>query len=457
MRVNLTDGRIAKTFILFALPVLLTYFLNTLYTSVDFVIVGNFTDKIAMTAVNSGTNVMFVITSIITGLTTGTTVLVGQYWGAKEISSLKKAIGNAICLFIIIAFFLTILMCSLSWVIPMLMTSKESLWEAQIYLFICCSGIPFIVGYNLISAILRGLGNSTAPFIFVLVATIVNISLDLLFIAVFNMRVVGAALATFIGQGVSFASGLVYLKIKHLGLGFKKEDIRISKTMSQRNFKFGLPIAIQDGLVVLSFVLILIIVSSKGDTYNASMGITDRITSFAFVPLSAFGAVVSTSTAQNMGAYKINRVKRYMYFGILMSAIFGLLFFVLYILIPGQLAALFTRDQQLITNSIPYTKGIAYDCLICIFIFCINAVFIGSGHTLYAMLQNLISTFLVRIPLAYLFWLVFNLDIFYVGICYALGSSVSLLLCIIYYLTNKWQYLKKVVVTQDLYLEKEIN
>lgn len=441
-QIDLTKGNIARNLILFMLPFFISYFLNSLYSAIDLMFIGQFSNTVDIASVSSGTTIMFAVNSIIAGLATGGTVVIGQYFGAKN-ADISKVTKTFFIYMAIVAVFLLVVMLFLFYPIATWMQlEEEALKTARIYLFILILGIPFYTGYTTISAVLRGLGNSFAPFIFFTLAVITNIGLDALFVVVLHQGAFGAAVATVLGQVVGFAASIIYLIV--VKLPYKvKVDFKMNKPILEEIIRCGLPIALQDGLIIISFAVILAAVSVRGLDYTAAVGITDRVTSFGFVPLSAIGSALSTATAQNMGANKIENAKKYMYYGIMFGCILGGTMGLLCQLIPEQLATLFAGDNLAARDiAVPYIRSTSLDIFVCCIVFPINAIFIGSGHTVFAMSQNLCVTFLVRLPMALLLALVANSSMYVVGLAYATSTIFSLIACVIFYLSKKWMNLK---------------
>lgn len=441
-QIDLRKGNVAKNLVLFALPFFISYFLNSLYSAIDLMFIGQFSDTYNIAAVSSGTTIMFAINSVIAGLATGGTIVIGQYFGAQN-KDINKVTKNLILYMCIVAIIIIVVMFGLFYPIASWMQLDEgAITIARMYLLILILGIPFYVGYTTISAILRGLGNSFSPFVFFGVAVITNIGLDALFVIGFKWGALGAALATVLGQVVGFILASVYLLIFKLPYKVKM-DFKFDRKILEEIIKCGLPIAIQDGLVIISFAVILAAVSVRGVDYTAAVGITDRVTSFGFVPLSAIGSAVSTATAQNMGAGNVNNAKKYMYFGLLYGVVIGGLMGLACQLFPRQLASIFAGDNtRALEIAVPYIQSTSLDIFVCTLVFPINAVFIGSGHTVFAMSQNLGVTFFVRMPMALLLALVVNASMYVVGLAYATSTVFSLIACIIFYLSKKWMNLK---------------
>lgn len=445
--IDLTQGNIAKNLVLFTLPFFITYFLNSLYSAIDLIFIGQFSDTYNIAAVSSGTTIMFAINSVIAGLATGGTVVIGQYFGAKD-EGISKVTKNLVIYMGIVAVSLSVIMLILFYPIPAWMQlDEDALRISRMYLFILVLGIPLYTGYTLVSAILRGLGNSFAPFIFFSLAVVTNIGLDALFVIVLKQGAIGAAFATLIGEAVGLIASLIYLFIYKLPYKVKIKDLKMDGSIIREIIRCGFPIAIQDGLVIVSFAIILAAVSVRGVDYTSAVGITDRVTSFGFVPLSAIGSAVSTATAQNMGAGKVGNAKKYMYWGLLICIISGGIIGTLCQVIPEQLAFIFSGGNVEARDiAVPYIRSTSLDIYVCTLVFPINAVFIGSGKTVFAMSQNLGVTFAVRIPMALILALVVNASMYVVGLAYATSTVFSLIACIIFYLTKRWENTKTLSV-----------
>lgn len=437
--IDLTTGNIFKNLLFFTLPFFISFFLNSLYSAIDLMFIGQYADSISSSAVSSGTTITFIINSVLAGLATGGTIVIGKYFGAKS-DNMSKITSSFLSYMIIVTLFAFILMLcifypAIDW---MNIKGEEEQKMARTYLFILVLGIPFYGAYTSLCGILRGLGNSFLPFVVLLIAVASNIAFDALFIIVFNMGSTGAAIATVIGEIIATIVSLIFVFVRKLPYEYKFK-FQIDTSILKETVKSGLPIAIQDGLVVLSFAIIFSMVASRGSNYSSAVGITDRVTSFGFVPLSAVGSAVSTATAQNMGANKIDRVKKYMYFGLLIAFVLGGIMGAMCQIFPRQIASIFASNQpEALEIAVPYIRSTSLDIFVCIFVFPINAVFIGSGHSVFAMVQNLAATFLVRIPVAAIFAIGLNESLYVIGLAYCISTTFSLILCIIFYVSKKW-------------------
>ena len=436
---DLTKGDIFKNLLLFTLPFFLAYFLNSVYSAVDLVFIGNFSDTSNVAAVSSGTTVMFGVNSVIMGLASGGTIIIGQYFGSKYEEGIKSAIRNTILFMSIIGISVTILMVSLSYpIIEWMQVEDSAKTIAQQYLIILSAGTILFTGYITIAAILRGIGNSFAGFVFSTIAALSNIGLDFVFVKLLDKGAVGAALATVIGEAIALIGAIIYILIRKIPYKISLKG-GLNKEYLGPIVKTGLPIALQDGLVVVGFAIVIAVLSTRGEVYTAAVGVTDRVTSFGFVPLSAIGNAVSTATAQNMGAKKIDRVRKFMHTGMIFACVTSLILGSLCLFIPRQLATIFAaHDEETIKLAVYYIQATSLDIFVCAFIFPLNAVFLGSGHSVFAMGHNLSCTFLIRVPYAIISCLVFTAPMYIVGLCYPISSIVSLTICIIFYLSNRW-------------------
>lgn len=287
---------------IFALPYMFSNLLQVLYGSADLFVVGQFGHTFDVSGVSIGSQAMALITNLVLGLTTGVTVLLGQYLGSKSYRDLSKTIGGAIVLFLIIALVLTFVMLSFNNEITLLMnTPKEAIEATKSYLSICSAGIIFIVGYNVVSSILRGLGDSKTPLLFVFIACMINIVVDFVLVGYFHMGAKGAAIATVSAQGFSFFFALVYLCKKGIGYSFYKEDICFSKYI-QKIMQIGFPLGLQSVLVNISFLIITIIANQMGLIASASLGVVEKLMGFLMLPAIALGSALASLIALNVGA-----------------------------------------------------------------------------------------------------------------------------------------------------------
>ena len=431
---NLTQGSVPKVLLQFAVPFLVANILQALYGGADLFVVGQYDDSAGVAAVAIGSQVMQTITGIILGITTGTTVLIAIATGAKDNRKVASTIGSSIWLFSITGIILTLLMILLhNQIAEWMHTPTEAMSDTKSYILVCSTGILFIIGYNVVCGILRGLGDSKTPLYFIALACIINIVLDFILVGYFHLGATGAAIATVTAQGVSFATALCFLHRKGFHFEFTRRDIRLNGVLSKRILALGAPIALQDALINVSFLIITVIVNQMGVIASASLGVVEKIIVFAMLPPMAISSsAVATMTAQNYGAGLIRRMNQCLLSGIGLALIFGVTVCLYSQFLPETLTAFFSKDPAVISMAAEYLKGYSIDCVIVSFVFCINSYFSGQGNSLFPMIHSLIATFLFRIPLSYWFSQIDSSSLFIMGFAPPLSTIVSLLICIWY-------------------------
>ena len=424
---DLTKGSVPKVLMQFAMPYLLANVLQALYGGADLFVVGRFDDAASVAGVAIGSQVMQTVTGIILGLTAGITVLIGIATGARDEKKAAATVGSAVWLFAIIGAVLTLLMTVWHDTIATAMhTPPEAMTDTRHYLLICSLGIPFIIGYNVVFGIMRGLGDSRSPLYFVALACVINIVLDFVLVGGCHMRAAGAATATIASQGISFAAALCYLHRKGFRFPFTRRDIRLNGILSKRIIKLGTPIALQDALINISFLIITVIVNRMGVTASAALGVVEKLIVFAMLPPVAISSAVAAMTAQNYGAGLTDRMNRCLKSGIGMALVFGTAFCIYSQFLPETLMGIFTNDAPVIELGAEYLHGYSIDCIIVSFVFCINSYFSGQGNSLFPMVHSLIATFLFRIPLSWIFSHIAPTSLFPMGFAPPLATMVSL-------------------------------
>lgn len=445
---DLTQGSVPKVLLRFAMPFLIANVLQALYGGADLFVVGQYDDAASVAGVAIGSQVMQTITGIILGLTTGTTILIAMGTGAKDDRKVAATIGTSVYFFTVTGIILTLVMVLFHRPIAALMhTPEEAMADTLHYILICSAGIPFIMGYNVVCGILRGLGDSKSPLYFVGLACIINIGADFLLVGGFGMRAAGAAIATVLSQGISFLTALWFLHRRGFHFEFTRRDIRFHKDLSRRIVTLGAPIALQDALINVSFLIITVIVNQMGVIASASLGVVEKIIIFAMLPPTAMAAAVATMTAQNYGAGLIQRMSRCLYSGIGISLVFGVSVCVYSQFLPETLTGIFTNDPAVIEMAAGYLCGYSIDCVMVSFVFCTNSYFSGQGNSWFPMIHSMIATFLFRIPLSYLCGQLDPTDLVLMGYAPPLSTLVSLLICFWYLKRNK-RKLRERMLTQ---------
>lgn len=431
MEKNLTSGSVFKNVVCFSLPFLLSYFLQTLYGMADLFIIGQFGGVEQTTAVSIGSQVMHMITVMIVGLSMGSTVIIARAVGAEDKKSASRTVGNTATLFMLIsvALALTLLLFARRIVFAM-STPEQAVNGTFLYLSICFAGIPFITAYNIISSIFRGLGDSKSPMYFIAVACVANIIFDYIFMGALKLGPAGAALGTTLSQAVSVAIALAVI-IKRKLISVERSDFVLRREIVLPVLKIGFPVAMQDGFIQISFILITIIANRRGLADAAAVGIVEKIMSFMFLVPSSMLSTVSALASQNIGAKKYDRADSTLRFASFIATGFGLVMAVLIQFSASSFVALFTADSVVIALGAQYLRGYIWDCFLGGIHFSFSGYFCALGKSGISFLHNLLSIVLVRVPGAYFMSKLFPENLFPMGIATACGSLLSVIVCVI--------------------------
>ncbi len=430
---NLTKGKISTELLRFALPFLFASLLQAFYGAADLFVVGQFSDSASVSAVAIGSQVMQTITVIILGISMGGTVIIAKCTGENNNKGIAKAIGSLSSLFLIFAIILTPLMLILiNSAVSLMHTPLEAVQFTTQYIFICALGIPFIIGYNAVSGIFRGIGDSKTPVYFVLIACIINIIVDIVLVGIFKMGAVGAAIATISSQAISFIFALVYMIKKKFEFKISRSDFKLDKESIKQILIVGSPLALQDALVNISFLIITTIINTMGLIPSAAVGVVEKIIIFAMLPPTAFGSAVSAMTAQNVGAGKPERVKKILCYGIIYSLTFGIVATIYCQISPESLTFIFSNDPKVVEVAGKYLRSFSIDCVMVSFVFCINGYFSGNGQSIISLIHSMIATFGVRIPLTYLISKIADVTLYELGFAAPSSTFVSILICFTY-------------------------
>ena len=429
---DFTTGRILTPLIRFMAPIFFAMLLQAMYGAVDLVIVGQFASSSDVSAVSTGSQMMMTITNLVTSFAMGTTILLGQRIGEGRGREGGAVIGGSISLFALIAAVFTL-------VIPLMRNQlsavmhapKEAFSQTAAYICICGIGSAFIIAYNLIGSIFRGIGDSGTPLMTVMIACAFNVAGDLLLVAVFHMGTVGAALATVFAQALSVFISLIILRRKELPFEFHPSDIRLNRPVIRKVTTLGLPIALQDLLVGISFLVLQAIVNSLGLTASASIGVAEKVCGFIMLIPAAFMQAMAAFSAQNIGAGKYRRARQALLYAIGVSAALAVVMFAVTFWRGDLMASVFTNDPAVIAAAADYLKAYAIDCLLTCFLFCFIGFFNGLGMTRFVMIQGIIGAFLVRIPVAFLMSKEVPVSMFHIGLATPCSTILQVVLCLI--------------------------
>lgn len=476
MEIQLTEGNVLKNLVRFSAPFLLSYFLQTLYGMADLFIAGQFNGADVITAVSVGSQIMHMLTVIIVGLAMGPAVLIGHAVGEKNKNRIRTLIFTSSILFLIIAFIftiLTILLCPQ--IVKILSTPNESIEQTKMYLYICFAGLPFIVAYNVIASIFRGLGDSKSPMIFVAIACFINIVLDYILIGTFGLKAEGAAIATIFAQAISVIISLLFVvaknrketanfatftknttisqnsansakpaenaKVAQFSEDFTKRKsstnqadsatvAKFSKKEAKEILKIGVPVACQDGFIQISFLLITVIANRRGVNVAAAVGIVEKIISFLFLVPSSMLSSVSAICAQNVGAKKMERANKTLLYAILIGFSFGLIIAILFQFLGKNVIGLFTSSKEVVRLGSQYIRTYVFDCVFAAIHFSFSGYFCAIGKSLYAFLHNAISIIFIRVPGAYFASVLFPETLLPMGLAATCGSLLSSIICV---------------------------
>lgn len=446
---DFTQGSILKKLVWFMVPVLGALILQAAYGAVDLLVVGRFGSTSGLSAVSTGSQVLNLVTFVVTQLAMGITVLIARYLGEKKPENIPSVLGGAVLVFAMISVVLCFLLVGFAKPISLLMQAPEESLDLTVsYVRICGIGIFFIVAYNLLSAIFRGLGDSKSPLLFVLVACVVNIVGDLVLVAVFRLDAAGAAIATVAAQAISVVCAVIILLKKDLPFTLKKQDFRLN-LQCRKFLKIGLPLALQECLTQLSFLALCAFVNRLGLEASSGYGVASKIVNFAMLIPSALMQSMASFVSQNVGAGNPKRAKQSMFTGIGVGLGFGCIVFALVMLKGDVLAGFFSTDAGVIQKGFDYLKGFGLETIVTAVLFSMIGYFNGNQKTLWVMIQGLVQTLLVRLPLAYFMSIQPNASLTQIGLAAPVSTIVGIVLNIGFYL-----YLNKVEKQNTCRIEK---
>lgn len=434
---ELTTGNVFQTLVYFSLPYFLSYFLQTLYGMADLYIVGQFNAVESTTAVSVGSQIMHMITVMTVGLAMGTTVSIGHEVGAKNHSQVLVTIGNTVTLFLSVSIVMAVVLTlCIHQVISVMSVPPEAAGSTVSYLTICFIGIPFITAYNIISSIFRGMGDSKSPMYFIAVACVSNIVLDYIFIGMLGMGAAGAALGTTLAQAISVTVSLLRIRtdssMRHIRL--TRGDLRPQRRVMGKLLSIGVPVALQDGFIQISFLLITIIANKRGLFDAAAVGVVEKIIGILFLVPSSLLSSVSALAAQNIGAGKKDRAKQTLKYAMLAAVAFGTVSALLMQFYAEPVVSIFRSEPEVVRLGGQYLRGYVWDCVFAGVHFCFSGYFCACGMSGLSFLHNAIAIVCARIPLAWLASRLFADTLFPMGLATVTGSAVSVLICVIAYI-----------------------
>lgn len=441
---DLTKGSVLKHLIKFSIPMLLGNLLQALYNTVDSIWVGRFIGAKALGAVSVSFPIIFILVSMVMGITMATTVLVAQYAGAKDEKMISKTINNSFLLLFAAAIAVTIIGIIFNRKILMLINTPEDIIDyAASYLNIFFVGLIFMFGYNVFSSVLRGLGDSRTPLRFLIVSTVTNIVLDPLFILgvgpIPKMGVKGAALATVLSQALSFFLALRYLNNNNHILRFKLSELRFDRELTKKTLKIGLPTGIQQTVVSFGLIIMTGIINSFGSDTVAAFGAAVNIDNFAHLPAMSLGLAVSAVTGQNIGAGKKERVREAYKWGSILTAAISACIVAVAMIVPEAFLRFFTNEKQVLEIGSQYLRIVGISYIPFSLMFITNGILRGAGDVIPTMVFSIVSLWIIRIPLAKYLSSFGNLGSKGVWVAISVSSIVSMAISQVYYATGRWK------------------
>lgn len=431
MQQDLTRGSVLSNIRTFSPPYFLAYFLQALYGLADLYFIGRFTGAAVITAVAAGSQVIHMFTVMTVGFAMASTVLIGRAVGAHNDDGIRVAIGNSVTLFGCLALVFTVLLLALTRpLVSLLQIPAASVPSAVTYLTICFAGIPFIVAYNVIAAVFRGLGDSKSPMWFVAIACVTNIVLDYILIGPLHMGAAGAALGTILAQAVSVLLSLAAMKVRQLGYRISLRDLAPDRNTMRLLLKIGVPVTLQEGFIQVSFLLITVIANRRGVEIAAAVGIVEKIITFLFLVPSTMMATTSALAAQNLGAGKRKRAEETLFWCMGIAAGIGAVFFVVCNLFPEFIVGRFTGETAVVTYGSQYLRSYSIDCVIASIQFCFSGFFTACGKSFLSFAHNAVSIVTARVPGALFASIHWPETLFPMGLAAPSGSLISVVICV---------------------------
>ncbi len=446
---DLTEGSVVSQLLRFALPFMLSNLIQSLYNVADMFIVGQFNGSTGISAVNSGGQVTFIATNIVVGLCAGATVIIAQHMGTGNKNAIKETISTLIISLLVVGVALMGVMFLLSTqILHWINTPADAFQGAREYLDITIAGTLFIFGYNALSAIMRGMGDSKTPLIFVAIACFVNIGLDLLLVGYFDMGARGAALATIIAQAISVVLCIIYLKKNDFAFDFKLSSFHFYKDRLRVLLHIGIPTSVQNVITNFSFLVLTALVNSYGTSASAALGVVGKFNGFAILPAIAMSSSISAMVAQNVGAGMHDRAKYTMRVGTIIGFVISFIIFIFAQLFPAEILRFFNdEDPQMIIDGVKYMRSFSFDYIFAPLFFGFVGLITGAGHTKFSLVSNMLSALILRIPIALLFGSVLGLGLFGIGLGGPFASFGSLVLAFWYYKSGRW--MKTTVIAEQ--------
>ena len=443
---DLTQGSVTRELILFSLPFILSNVLQTIYNLVDMVVIGQFVGATGLSAVSVGADLLQLMTMLCAGFATAGQIIISQYVGSGDRESISRTVGNMFTIILSAAVVLSVICCIFVEPILHLVNTPPEAWvQAKRYSVTCFVGLVFVFGYNIVSAILRGMGDGNRPLMFIAIASVVNLVLDVLFVAVFRLEAFGAALATILAQGISFAVSLIYLyrRKEAFGFDFKPASFRIQREQALKLCRMGFPLAVQYGAIMLSVIFVNSFINSYGVVVSATNGVGNKLRNLANIVMLSISTAAATMCGQNLGAKKFDRVKRIVWVSFAINVGYTALLAVALLCWPEQIFRLFTSDEAVLAWAGRYMPVAVVSFLASAMMMPFNAVINGLGYASLSLVIGLLDSVVARIALALILGGRFGVLGYWYG--NALAGFVTVILAMAYYFSGRWKTRKLLV------------
>ncbi len=447
---DFTSGSIFGKMMQFMIPILGAQILQAMYGAVDMLVVGHFGTNAGISGVSTGSSIMNLVTFVLSQLAAGVMILIGRYLGERQNERIGRLIGRAVAFFLVVSAVLTVALIVFAEQIAVLMQAPaEAVQLTAQYIRICGMGCVFIVFYNLISCIFRGLGNSRLPLLFVGIACVVNIVGDLVLVAVLDMNVAGAAIATIGAQAVSVILSLLIIRRQKLPFSFSMRDIRLDREVGGF-VRVGAPLALQELLTNITFLAICAFINRLGLDASNGYGIAQKIQSFVMLVPSSIMQCMASFVAQNVGANKEERARKGMLYGMGVGAAIGVVIAALALFKGDVLASLFSGSERDIARAFEYLRGFAPEAVLTSVLFSFLGYFNGHSRSTFVMVQSIAQAFLIRLPVSYFMSIQPGVSLTGVGLAVPLSTVFGIAMCLVYYRRMKQKApLSEAALAQD--------
>ena len=434
----MTQGSPVRLLSAFALPLLAGNILQQLYNMVDSFVVGNYVGTTALAAVGTGFPIVYLLASIFIGFSMGATVMIAQYIGAGDVTDVRDTVDTLYSTFALIIVPLTVFgVLACGPLLRLIRVPAEVYPEARIYCMVVFAGVIGTLGYNINTGIMQGLGDSRTPLIFLAVACVLNIILDLIFVLVCHWAVFGVSLATIIAQACSWIFGIFYINRRYPMIRIRFFQRKINGRLLRQVLRLGIPSAVQQCQFSVAMLIMQALINSFGTNVAAGFAVANKIDTFAFMPLQSFSSAITTYVGQNMGAGRLDRVKRGTWTALLLSLAVSAVTAAVVLSLRRPLLMLFDREPEVIAAGEAYLVRVVS----CIFIFAVfnnlASVLRGAGSAVVPMVASVIAMWVARVPMAYLLAYFFGVDNMYWS--YGIGWVIGLTICLVSYLRGHWK------------------